>query len=244
VASQAERATSFGAIAADYDRLRPSPADAAVEWLLPEQHDLAVDVAAGTGLLSRVMARQVKDVIAVELDHRMAAVLRERSPGVHVVQGRGEALPLADASADAVLISSAWHWLDPLRAVPEMARVLRPGGYLGLLRTGPERSWVNDLRQAREEDGSRRPPSQPGFPRTPLFGEVATGSFDSTRTMSVEDFVDLMATYSAVITASEDERAVILDRARAEVVQRFPGASHIDVPLRTRCWRVERVVAG
>jgi ubiquinone/menaquinone biosynthesis C-methylase UbiE len=243
VASQAERATSFGAIAADYDRLRPSPADAAVEWLLPERHEVAVDVAAGTGLLTRVMARQVKDVIAVELDHRMAAVLRERSPGVHVVQGRGEALPLADASADAVLISSAWHWLDPLRAVPEIARVLRPGGTLGVLRTGPERSWVNDLRQGSEEQGSR-PPSQPSFPETPLFGPVATGSFESARTMSVDDFVDLVATYSAVITASEDERAATLERARAGVTRRYPGATRIEVPLRTRCWRAERVVAG
>jgi len=244
VASQAERATSFGAIAADYDRLRPSPADAAVEWLLPERHEVAVDVAAGTGLLSRVMARQVKDVISVELDHRMAAVLRERSPGVHVVQGRGEALPLADASADAVLISSAWHWLDPLRAIPEIARVLRPGGTLGVLRTGPERSWVNQLRQAPPEGADSRPPSQPTFPETPLFSEVVTGSFESARTMSVDDFVDLVATYSAVITASEDERAATLDRARAEVTQRYPGATRIEVPMRTRCWRAERVVAG
>jgi hypothetical protein len=122
--------------------------------------------------------------------------------------------------------------------------VLRPGGTLGVLRTGPERSWANELRQAPLEGAGFRPPSQPSFPQTPLFGPVATGSFESARTMSADDFVDLMATYSAVITASEAERAATLDRARAEITKRFPGASSIEIPMRTRCWRAERVVAG
>jgi SAM-dependent methyltransferase len=254
VASQAERATSFGAIAPEYDRLRPSPAAEAVRWLLPERHDVAIDVAAGTGLLSRVLARQVRSVVAVELDHRMAAVLRQRSPGVQVVQGRGEALPLAGASADAVLISSAWHWLDLPRAVPEIARVLRPGGRLCVLRTGvdPATPWLRELRSASEggtregeaREGEARPPRQRGLPETGLFGEVATGSFEFTRPMSVDDFTDMLATYSAVITASAGERSARLARVRAGLGRLFPGASHIDVPMRTGCWRADRLVAS
>lgn len=80
---------SFGAIAVDYDRLRPAPPDAAVDWLLPDRCQVAVDLAAGTGLLSRALAGRVAQVIAVEPDHRMAAVLRARSPQIRVVEGRG-----------------------------------------------------------------------------------------------------------------------------------------------------------
>src|ERR1022692_2331724 len=94
VASRAERSMSFGAIAGDYDRLRPSPPDAAVDWLLPAHCRVAVDLAAGTGLLTRVLAGKVPQVVAVEPDRRMRAVLLARSPDVRVVEGRGEAIPL------------------------------------------------------------------------------------------------------------------------------------------------------
>ena len=83
---------------------------------------------AGTGLLTRLLASRAARVIAVEPDERMRAVLRARSPGVSVLEGTGEAIPLPDASADGVFVSSAWHWMDPEDALPEIARVLRHGG--------------------------------------------------------------------------------------------------------------------
>jgi SAM-dependent methyltransferase len=104
---------SFGGIADDYDRLRPGPAPAALDWLLPARPDVVVDLGAGTGLLSRALAGRADRVIAVEPDARMRAVLTGRSPGVEVLAGRGESIPLPDASADAVLVSSAWHWMAP-----------------------------------------------------------------------------------------------------------------------------------
>ena len=143
---------SFGAIATDYDRLRPSPAQEAVRWLLPASCEIAVDLAAGTGLFTRAVASEARNVVAVEPDARMASVLKARSPGVHVVSGRGEALPLRSSAADAVLISSAWHWMDPQLAVPEIARVLRHGGRFGVIWTSRDRSvdWVAELDRLRE----------------------------------------------------------------------------------------------
>jgi hypothetical protein len=78
------------------------------------------------------------------------------------------------------------------------------------------------------------------LPEASGFSGVSTGSFEYIRRMSAHDFVDMLATYSAIITASEDERSAELARIRAELDRQFPGASHLDVPIRTQCWRADR----
>ena len=244
MASRAERATSFGTIAADYDRLRPSPPHSAISWLLPSRCDIAADLAAGTGLLTRVLARHAERVVAIELDPRMATVLRERSPGAGVVRGRGEQIPLRRASVDAVLISSAWHWLEPARATPELGRVIRPGGRLGMLWTtaDPSAPWLRELRRdasGGSADGARSW-RELEFPDTALFTSVTSESFTFTRTMTPDDFVAMLGTYSRVITAEPGERQAQLDFARTRLGEVFPGASTIEVPMRTRCWRADR----
>jgi SAM-dependent methyltransferase len=247
---------SFGAIAEDYDRLRPGPPQAAVDWLVPAGCRVAVDLGAGTGLLTRALARKVPRVVAVEPDPRMAAVLRARSleaelHGIRVARSRGEEIPLPDASADGVFASSAWHWLDPERAPREIARVLRDGGRLGVIWTTRDRSadWVREVEAIRDdaagpaddrEDRWARHRREVALP-SQLFGSVQTASFTSTRQMTTGDFVDMLATYSGAITASPQEREMALDRARAVLERRFPGATQVDVPMRSWCYRADRL---
>src|ERR1700752_3496920 len=119
---------SFGSIAEDYDGLRPQAPQQAVDWLVPSGCPVAVDVGAGTGLFTRTLVDRAAQGIAGEAGDRQREVLTARSPGVRVVEGSGESIPLPDASADAVFVSSAWHWMDPERAFPEIGRVLRDGG--------------------------------------------------------------------------------------------------------------------
>lgn len=252
MASRAERSRSFGAIAGDYDRLRPPPAAAAVDWLVPDGCQVAVDLGAGTGLLTRALARRVGRVIAVEPDERMRAVLAARSPGVEVRPGRGEAIPLPDASADAVFISSAWHWMDPELALAEVTRVLRDGGRFGLIWTSRDRQvgWLRDLGHRRSPDAAPpdeqangspgRRPRQVVLPAGVSLVDPVRTSFAYTRTMSADDFVELQGTYSGVITASAADRAAELSRARAALEERFPGATEIEVPIRSECWRADR----
>ena len=256
---------SFGTIAEDYDRLRAGPPEAAVDWLLPAGCQVAVDLGAGTGLLTRALARKVPQVVAVEPDERMAAVLRARSagarpsgtpfrgagsPGIDVVQGRGEAIPLPDASADGVFASSSWHWLDPERAPREIARVLRDGGRLGVIWTSRDRGteWVREVESFRDvvrpaDDRDQQWPPHHREVRLPadLFGSVESASFSFTRRMTIGDFVDMLATYSGAITARPQDREAGLAQARAVLERRFPGAGQIDVPMRSQCFRADRL---
>lgn len=248
VATSGERATSFGGIASEYDRLRPPPAPEAVDWLVPPGCGVAVDVAAGTGLFTRALHARVGSVIAIEPDERMRAVLASRSPGVVVLDGVGEAIPLDDASVDAVCVSSAWHWMDQERAVPEVARVLRRGGRFGVIWTSRDRTapWLQELDRIHSaatadpvvEDGRRH---RSVIVADDLFARVETASFGYARRMASDDVVEMLTTYSGYITAAPAEKAAVLERGRAVVARHFPGATEIDVPIRSWCWRADRV---
>jgi SAM-dependent methyltransferase len=135
---KARRSRSFGRVAAHYDRYRPGPPPEAVDWLLPTPLSTVVDVGAGTGALTRLLAGRANTVIAVEPDPEMREVLLAEVPGATVVDGRGESMPLPDGTADAVLASSSWHWVDPVPGLGEVARVLVPNGLLGALWAGPD----------------------------------------------------------------------------------------------------------
>src|SRR3954470_13577831 len=148
---------SFGSVAEAYERGRPSYPEAAVD-LLTRQLDLSagstvIDLAAGTGKLTRELVPRFKRVIAVEPLAEMREVLGEQVPNAEVLEGQAEAIPLADDSADAILVAQAFHWFEGRQALAEAERVLRPAGGLGLLwnttpweeRATPWFSAVNDV---------------------------------------------------------------------------------------------------
>jgi len=242
-------------VADDYDRTRPAPPDEALDWLVPLNCEIAVDLGAGTGLFTRALQRKVRQVIAVEPDDRMRAVLAARSPGVRAVAGQGEAIPVPDASADGVFVSSAWHWLDPGAAVPEIARVLRDGGRLGVIWTGRDRraEWMTELEVLRRPRAAQ--PGGPGESASPRprrrhnvtlpddapFENIASASFEFARTMTVEDAVRWMATYSGVITAPAGDREARLARAREVLARQAGGDGMVEIPMRAACWRADRV---
>ncbi|MEV8126726.1 class I SAM-dependent methyltransferase [Streptomyces sp. NPDC085944] len=136
-AHHSARAHSFNAAAAQYAANRPSYPPAlfdALEELTgrPIEGARVVDVGAGTGLATARLSERGADVIAVEPGAGMTTEFRRTLPGVPVVRGNGNALPLVGHSADLLTYAQAWHWTDPALAVPEALRVLRPGGALAL----------------------------------------------------------------------------------------------------------------
>ncbi len=134
------QASSFGTAAAAYAEHRPGYAEAAVRWALEPVITRAplrvLDLAAGTGKLTATLVRLAAEVTAVEPDPAMLAELRRELgsvPTLRALTGTAEEIPLPDASVDAVLVGQAMHWFDLDRAIPEIARVLTPGGVFGAL---------------------------------------------------------------------------------------------------------------
>jgi SAM-dependent methyltransferase len=219
-----------------------------------------VDLAAGTGLFTRALFGRAAEVIAVEPDGRMREVLAHRSPRVRVLDGRGEAIPLPDGCADAVFVSTAWHWLNPAQAVPEIARVLRSGGRLGVIWTSRDRAqdWVAELDLLRlpgisgPDVDTDAPPTvdearakldrqhSVTLPAGAEFTNVEAASFWFTRAITVADTITWLATNSAFITASAAEQAAGLDQCRAALLERADGDQVIQMPMRSWCWRADR----
>jgi ubiquinone/menaquinone biosynthesis C-methylase UbiE len=246
VADRETRRLSFGSVATDYDRYRPPPPPQALDWLIPPGARAVLDLAAGTGVVTRELIGRAARVVAVEPDERMRAVLSARSPGIEALAGRGEAIPLPDASADGVFISSAWHWMDPERTIAEVTRVLRDGGRFGLIWTSrdSETGWLHEIslreRLTHASDEDHRPRSV-ALPAGAQLCNITTRSFSFPRCMTADTLIEMLGTYSGVITASPEDRAAGLARARAALDELFPVASEIDVPMRAGCWRADRV---
>lgn len=233
-------ANSFGRAAAEYGRARPTYPGEAVDWLLPAGAGTVLDLGAGTGKFTRALFERGLETIAVEPSPEMLKTLSAQLPGVRALAGTAEQIPLPDASVDLVTVAQAWHWVDESRALPEAARVLRPGGTLGLIWNIRDEAtgWVRRLSEVMHKSGAE----------LALEGEVEIGPpFGSTeklevswkRPMTLDLLLEMVRSRSYVITAPEDEREAILAGVRelAEAEPELAGAAEFDLPYVTCCFR-------
>ena len=221
-------AAGFGRAADAYERGRPSYPDAAVAYLAAELRlgpaGRVLDLAAGTGKLTRLLAEGGADVVAVEPVAAMRAVLAEAMPEITVLDGTAEVIPLGSASVDAVTVAQAFHWFDAEAALAEIHRVLRRGGGLGLIWNAMDSSpeWVAVLKELVQ--GVRGPvpqyrgsPWRDAFRSSGLFTPLNERSFAFTHELSEDGLVDRVCSTSYVAALPDADRSPLVDQVRALV---------------------------
>ncbi|WP_194764782.1 class I SAM-dependent methyltransferase [Microbacterium sp. UFMG61] len=245
----ADQATSFGAEAANYEAGRPEYPFEAVAWMLepmPAGSRRIVDVGAGTGKLTRVVAHAPgAEVVAVDPDPEMLEALRRSVPGVPTIQGSAERMPLPDASVDAAVLGQAWHWVDPIAASTELGRVVRPGGVLGLIwNIRDERAdWVRRLTDVMHSSSAENMINGPGSggPRVePPFARLETERWEWNRPMARAQLRQMALSRSYLITAPPEERTEILRRMDQLFDELGLADGTIDLPYVTHAFRAVR----
>jgi SAM-dependent methyltransferase len=208
-------ATGFARSAAAYERGRPGyPGDAvdALVAALPGRD--VVDLAAGTGKLTRALTARGCDVVAVEPVAEMRAAI---APPARAVEGRAEATGLPDASADGVTIAQAFHWFDGARALAEIHRILRPGGVVALLWN--RRQMEDEIHQRLEAilgphrgrvPAHRNDSWRAAFAASPHFGPVGEQAFANEQVLDAAGLADRFGSISFVATMAPARHDALL----------------------------------
>jgi SAM-dependent methyltransferase len=253
------RGSSFGAVAASYNELRPGYPQDAVRWALapalagaPDVSGLrVVDLGAGTGILTEQLIGLGADVTAVEPDESMRAEFRQRLPSARLLVGSAEDIPVPDGSADAVLCGQAMHWFTMDRALPEIARVLVPGGVLaGLWNNDDNRvEWVAGLQAAAggaagptllERRAQAAATQVEDFePRS--FGAAERAEFPNAQRRTAESLIAVMGTHSKFLVMPAAERDQVLAQVAGYLSSRpETSAGEFTMPLVTLVLRAVR----
>ena len=235
------RAASFAGVADAYERARPGYPEDAVRWLAGSRPCDVIDLGAGTGKLTRSLVALGHRVTAVEPLEPMLDRLRESVPGATAIVGSAEVIPLPDASADLVTCAQAFHWFDHEIALAEIARVLRPGGRLGLVWNARDdgEPWVTRLTEAMGELVAGRVVEEV-VPSSTLFEPFEQATFSFVQRLDRTALRDLVLSRSYCAIRTEEERAPVL--AAVDAIFDEPAADGtIDLPYLTECFRAARL---
>ncbi|MDQ4081646.1 MAG: class I SAM-dependent methyltransferase [Actinomycetota bacterium] len=238
----------FDSAADAYERARPGYPSEAVAWLCGRlgltPRSTVVDLAAGTGKLTRMLLRTGARVIAVEPVDGMRAKLADALPSVEALPGVAENLPLPDRSADAITVAQAFHWFATDEALAEMARVLRPRGALGLIwnlreQRDPLQRAITELIRPLQGD---EPTTYDGrwrtvLERSPLFGPLDEACFRNEQELDANGLAERIASISFVAAAREEERSTVVERARALAGDRIVRLPYVTAALVYRSLR-------
>ncbi|MEU8513492.1 class I SAM-dependent methyltransferase [Kitasatospora sp. NPDC048722] len=234
------RARSFGAAADAYQQGRPGYPPALIGSAVPREARRVLDLGAGTGKLTRLLVDAGLDVVAVEPDGAMRDQLAAAVPKAAVRGGSAERIPLPDGSVDAVVVAQAWHWFDQGAAVPEIARVLAPGGTLALVWNVRDESepWAAELGALMHRSAKQAIDTEPVVPAP--FGAPERLEIRWEHLTTRAGILDMVASRSYVITLPEAERTRLLADVE-HLLDTHPdvaGREAIAMPYLTRCTRV------
>lgn len=238
--SDAERATSFGSAVDAYQTGRPEYDREHVAWLLAEVSGRVLDLGAGSGKLTRAIARLGFEVVAVDPDEQMLAGLGELPSLV----GTAEQIPLPDESVAAVTVGQAWHWFNPARAGAEIARVLQPGGRLGLIWNTrvSNHPFVAPLIEVMGSSPAELIVAADGVEDLPGFSPFERTQIERVRTMTPAELEAMVASRSEYLTSSPQAQQAMLASVR-ELLASHPhtrGREEFEYPLHSTAYRADR----
>lgn len=247
-------AAGFDAQAETYERTRPTYPPEAVAWVADALRlapgTTVCDLAAGTGISTRLLVTTGAEVVAVEPVDGMRAVLRRAVPSVPVAAGTAEALPFRAGSLDAVTVFQAFHWFDSAAAVAELHRVIRPGGRLALVWNARDRSipWVDAAWSVMDRVEKRAPwRDHDRWADTALasrrwFGPLHDAVFHHAQRMGPELVVERFRGVSHVAVLPAAEQAAVLDEVRTLLATHpdTAGRAELAIPYRVDAYWCER----
>ncbi|HVW18762.1 MAG TPA: methyltransferase domain-containing protein [Solirubrobacteraceae bacterium] len=230
--------------AAAYERGRPGYPPRAVAAIVAalglERRARVVDLGAGTGKLTRALLAAGVDALAVEPLAPMRRELARHVDPVRILDGRAEGIPLPDGSIDAVIAAGAFHWFHHDRALPEIRRVLRPGGGVAIVGLRPawgagELPWEAELRSLLAESRPQHPDAdgptpEEAFERIGGFAALELTEVDVEHAATRESMLANVASFSWVGAMEPEARAAVLERADA--ILRDAGIDEVVLPLR------------
>lgn len=247
-------ARGFARAPDEYERGRPPYTEEAIAWLAEalrlRRGTRVLDLAAGTGKLTRALAASGAELVAVEPVDEMRAKIADALPAIEVLRGTAEAIPLPDASVDAVTVGQAFHWFRGDEALAEIHRVIRPGGRLGLVWNGRDDTtpWVAALTEIMEPYRGDAPAYRgdvwrEALERTTLFGPLEHGRFQLEHELDREGVVARVTSVSFIAALPDGERETVAERVR-ELLETDPavrGRERVALPYRTDVFWCERL---
>lgn len=251
-------ADGFGSAAEAYEAARPGYPAEVVDWLMAklaiDPAAVLVDLAAGTGKLTRLLAERGARPIAVEPVAGMRALLHRTAPDIPAIAAVAEALPIRTGSVDAMTIAQAFHWFDSPATHEELGRVLRPGARIALLWNARDRTvdWVDAVWSImdrvekhapwRDHDQARSSATW----RIPGFSRFDGARFFHEHVSSPSMVVQRLASVSHVAVLPEVERRAVLDEVR-HILDHHPdttGRAEVSIRYRVECHVAERLPGG
>jgi SAM-dependent methyltransferase len=231
--------------------------------MLPDAATTVVDLGAGTGAMTKELVGKVDRVIAIEPDDRMRGILVGNFPEVTALRGTGESMPLDTSSVDVVLASSCWHWMDADRTLQETARVLVPGGTLGVVWAGPDpdgpfvaqaQAMLSEMSTDQGEltssdsgrdlgheivDTENRIETVLRVPDDSRFAQPEHKTLLWDVALTADELIGLLGTFSWIITMPDDRRAHVISEARRVLRDGLgiSGGVTVDVQYRSEVWR-------
>ena len=233
--------TAFAEVADAYERGRPGYPDDAVRWLAGYEPRDVVDLGAGTGKLTRALVGLGHRVTAVEPLDEMRRELEAVLPDVQAVAGSAEAMPLPDASADVVTSAQAFHWFDHDNALPEIARVLRPGGHIALVWNSRDDGdpWMAQLSTIIGNESIQESDVKPVLDASGLFRPVETAVFAFEQALDREGLLDLVLSRSYLAKLPPPDRDPVLDAVGA-LYDETATPEGVRLAYVTQCFRALR----